>query len=107
VFSFRRIDTRSWEAQFAEIVPRSALKTAGLCLVVATLLATSIGHCVAQSVFSASSGLRYATQARSRFEFLLPPVGQSPEGDTPLDVVLRFVADPKLRIWGSDFARRP
>jgi hypothetical protein len=52
VFSFRRIDTRSWEAQFAEIVPRSALKTAGLCLVVATLLATSIGRCVAQSVLS-------------------------------------------------------
>ena len=52
MFSCRRIDTRSWEAQFAEIVPRWVLKTAGLCLVVATLLATSIGRCVAQSVLS-------------------------------------------------------
>ena len=48
----RRVDPRSRETQFAEIVPRWALKTAGLCLVVATLLATSIGRCVAQSVLS-------------------------------------------------------
>ena len=48
----RRVDPRSRETQFAEIVPRWALKTAGLCLVVATLLATSIGRSVAQSVLS-------------------------------------------------------
>jgi hypothetical protein len=39
---------------------------------------------------------RYANRAGSRFKFLPPPVGQSPKGDTPIDVVLRFVADTKL-----------
>ena len=37
---------------------------------------------------------RYANRPRSRFKFLLPPVGRSPTGDMPPDVVLRFVADP-------------
>ena len=47
---------------------------------------------------------RYANRTESRFEFLLPSIGQSPKGDTLLNVVLLFVANPKLRISGSDFA---
>src|SRR4029077_1244276 len=35
-----------------EIGPRRILKTAGLCLILATLFVTSIGRCVAQSVLS-------------------------------------------------------
>ena len=33
---------------------------------------------------------RYATRAGSRFEFLLPPVGQSPKGDTLPDAALPY-----------------
>ena len=63
MYGCRRIDPRSGDA---EIVPPRALKTACLCLVMATLFATSVGRGAAQSVLS-----YHGTQGRTG-NFVVP-----------------------------------
>jgi PQQ enzyme repeat len=53
VYGCGRVELPSGEALLTKIVPRRAFEITGLCLVVASLLATGIGSpCVAQSVLS-------------------------------------------------------